>query len=124
MRNFSCEQNAAKRWISTHSSLFEGQAVTLLGDDLYSRQPMCEHCLEHDFNFMFVCLPQSHPTLYEWLAFLEANDEVKTTSQRRWNGRFFEVWHYRYLNQVPLREQQPALLVNWCEVNVTPRIRW
>ena len=93
--------------------------MTLLGDDLYSHQPMCEHCLEHEFNFMFVCLPQSHATLYEWLAFGEANGEVKTTSQRCWNGKFFEVWHYRYLNQVPLREQQPALLVNWCEVNVT-----
>ena len=114
-----CEQNAAKRWISSHRHLFEEQGVTLLGDDLYSRQPMCQHCLEHDFNFMFVCLPQSHPTLYKWLAFLEANGELKTTSQRRWNGKFFEAWHYRYLNQVPLREQQPALLVNWCEVNVT-----
>ncbi|UXE60301.1 MAG: hypothetical protein KA717_32685 [Woronichinia naegeliana WA131] len=31
-----CEQNAAKRWISNHASLFAGQKITLLGDDLYS----------------------------------------------------------------------------------------
>jgi len=79
---------------------------------------MAEYCLEHHFNFIFVCLPSSHPTLYEWVSFLEANQEVKTTQQRRWNGRYFEIWDYRYLNQVPLREQQPALLVNWCEVTV------
>lgn len=113
-----CEQNAAKRWIASHSSWFEGQVITLLGDDLYSRQPMAEYCLEHHFNFIFVCLPSSHPTLYEWLSFLDANGEVKTTQQRRWNGRYFEIWDYRYLNRVPLREQQPALLVNWCEVIV------
>jgi hypothetical protein len=44
--------------------------------------------------------------------------EVKTTQQRVWNGHYFEIWDYRYLNQVPLREQQPVLLVNWCEVTV------
>jgi hypothetical protein len=107
-----CEQNAAKRWIASHSSWFEGQAITLLGDDLYSRQPMAEHCLEYNFNFIFVSLPTSHPSLYDWVAFTEANGEVKTTQQRVWNGRYFEIWDYRYLNQVPLREQQPVLLVN------------
>ncbi len=30
-----------------------------------------------------------------------------------------EIWSYRYLNQIPLRDEQPALLVNWCEVTVT-----
>jgi hypothetical protein len=79
---------------------------------------MAEYCLEHNFNFIFVCLPTSHPTLDDWLAFLEAYGEVKTTQQRRWNGRYFEIWDYRYLNQVPRRDEQPALLVNWCEVIV------
>ena len=114
-----CEQNATKRWVNKHASLFRDQAVTLLGDDLYSRQPTCEHCLEQNFNFIFVCLPQSHSSLYEWLAFLEKNGELQTTQQRRWNGAHFEIWQYRYLNQVPIREQQPALFVNWCEVHVT-----
>ena len=114
-----CEQNAAKRWIERHAALFKDQAVTLLGDDLYSHQPTCQHCLDHTFNFIFVCLPQSHSALYEWLEFLEASGEIKTTQQRRWNGRSFELWHYRYLNRVPIRETQPALEVNWCEVSVT-----
>ena len=113
-----CEQNAAKRWIATPATWFEGQPITLLGDDLYSRQPMAEYSLEHNFNFIFVCLPTSHPALYDWLSFLEANGEVKTTQQRRGNGRYFERWDYRYLNQLPLRDEQPALLVNWCEVIV------
>jgi hypothetical protein len=43
---------------------------------------------------------------------------MKTAQQRHWNGRCFEVWHFRYLHQVPLREQQPALKVNWFELEV------
>lgn len=113
-----CELNAAKRWVTNHAALFQGQPVTLLGDDLFSHQPMCQHCLDHNFNFLFVCLPQSHSSLYEWLDFLSANGEMKTAQQRRWNGRYFETWHYRYLNQVPLRDEQPALLVNWFELKV------
>ena len=30
----------------------------------------------------------------------------------------FELWQYRYCNHVPLRDEQPAMEVNWCEVCV------
>ena len=113
-----CETNAAKRWITRHQSLFEPFQMTLLGDDLYSRQPMCHHALSHQFNFIFVCLPTSHTTLYDWLDFLEANGEVYTVQERRWNETHFELLHYRYCNRVPLRDEQPAMEVNWCEVRV------
>ncbi len=43
-----CEQQAAKRWLTAHAKQFVGQAVTLLGDDIYSRQPLCELCLEEN----------------------------------------------------------------------------
>ncbi len=51
---------------------------------------MAEYCLEHNSNFIFVCLPTSHPTLYESPSFLDANGEVKTTSQwlKNPSGRF------------------------------------
>lgn len=71
------------------------------------------------FNFIFTCLPESHPTLYDWLDYLEANGEVQTLEQRRWNGRDQEIYRYRYVNQIPLRDTQPALLVNWCELTLT-----
>ncbi len=114
-----CETNAAKRWITGHQSLFEAFQITLLGDDLYSRQPMCQHAVSAQFNFIFVCLPTSHTTLYDWLDFLEANGEVYTTQERQWNGSQVELWHYRYCNQVPLRDEQPAMKVNWCEVRAS-----
>ena len=112
------ETAAAKRWLQAHHNLFAKGRITVLGDDLYSRQPMCQTCIDHDCNFIFVCLPTSHPALYEWLAYLEANDEVGYHQERYWNGRYHEVRQYRYVNRIPLRDSQPALLVNWCDMTV------
>lgn len=112
------ETAAAKRWIHRHIPDFEGAKITLLGDDLYSRQPMIETCLDHHCNFIFVCLPTSHSELYEWVDYLAGIGEVRHLETRGWNGRYHEICQYRYCNRVPLREAEPALMVNWCEVTV------
>ena len=36
--------------------------VTLLGDDLYSKQPFCALALHQGFNFILVCKPDSLPS--------------------------------------------------------------
>jgi hypothetical protein len=113
-----CEVAAAKRWISQYATRFPPQSLTLLGDDLYSHQPLCEHCLVHQMSFIFTCLPESHGALYDWLGYLDANGEVKTLETQHWNKRTKEIYRYRYVNQIPLRDTQPALLVNWCEVTL------
>jgi hypothetical protein len=113
-----CETAAAKRWISRHHHLFQGQAITLLGDDLYSRQPMCQHCLDAEMNFIFTCLPSSHSSLYEWLDYLEKNGEVQHLTTKHRKGKSIEIYTYGFVNQIPLREQEPSLLVNWCELTV------
>jgi hypothetical protein len=113
-----CEKAAAKRWISKHRHLFQGQAITLLGDDLYSRQPMSQHCLDAEMNFIFTCLPTSHSSLYAWLDYLEKNGEVQHLTTKHRKGKSIEIYTYRFVNQIPLREQEPSLLVNWCELTV------
>ena len=70
----------AKRWIDLHKQDFNVDSVTLLGDALYSRQPMCETVVASKMNFIFNCLPSSHPTLYEWLESLERLGEIKAIS--------------------------------------------
>lgn len=114
-----CEQAAAKRWMVANRELVTAQAVTLLGDDLFSRQPMCEEALANGFNFIFVCLPESHPALYDWIGFNQANGQVNTFTRTVGQGKTAEIWHYRYLNDVPLRAEAPSLSVNWCELTVT-----
>ncbi|MEM9007422.1 MAG: ISNCY family transposase, partial [Cyanobacteria bacterium P01_F01_bin.86] len=104
-----CEQAAAKRWIGDHQSMATARSVTLLGDDLFSRQPMCEVAIANGFNYIFVCLPESHPALYDWIAFNADNGKVKTLQRTVATGKTDEIWHYRYLNDVPLRAEEPSL---------------
>ena len=114
-----CEQAAAKRWIRSHQSLVSIQAITLLGDDLFSRQPMCTEAIVNRFNYIFVCLPESHPALYDWISFNEAKGKLKTMQRTVSTGKTDEIWRYRYLNEVPLRAEEPSLSANWCELTVT-----
>lgn len=111
-----CEQNALKRWILRNAERFAPFSLTLLADDLHSRQPTCELCLAHKLNFLFVCKPDSHPALYEEIALLTRIDAIPSLVVRRWNGRFHEVDTYRYASALPLRSGDDALRVNWCEL--------
>jgi hypothetical protein len=113
-----CEQMAGKRWIRHHAQALAPHHVTLLGDDLYSKQPFCALALAQGFNFIVVCKPDSHPKLYERVAFWQANDGITACERRHWNGRFTEVSLYRFLNDVLLLEGKEALPVNWFEITV------
>jgi len=113
-----CEQVAGKRWIRQHADAIAPHQVTLLGDDLYSKQPFCALALDKGFNFILVCKPDSHPKLYERLAFWQAQDGMTACERRRWNGRFTEVMMYRFSNDVLLQDGKKALSVNWFEITV------
>ena len=113
-----CENAAVKRWLSKNPQKKYGYPVTLLGDDLYSHQPICKLALEQGYNFIFVCLESSHKTLYEWLDFLEKSGEVKTVEKKQWSGRKNLIYRYRYASRVPLKDEESSLEVNWCEVTV------
>jgi len=113
-----CENAAAKRWLNNNHKNKYGHPVTLLGDDLYSRQPIVELALKQGYNLIFVCLETSHKTLYEWLEFLERNGEVTTVEKKQWDGRKNLIYRYRYASRVPLRDGDSSLEANWCEVTV------
>ena len=110
-----CENAAAKRWLLQHGSRYQGLKITVLGDDLYCHQPMCQELLAQQLNFILVCRPESHRTLYEHLEGIT----LPTLIQQRWTGKVQETYTYRYLNDVPLKDGEDALLVNWCELTVT-----
>ena len=60
-----CERAAIKRWVKRNAGRLERHKYTLLGDDLYACQPICELFMEAGFNFILVCKPDSHLALYE-----------------------------------------------------------
>ena len=110
-----CENAAAKRWLSQHGERYSALKVTVLGDGLYCHQPLCQQLLAQQFNFILVCRPESHTTLYEHLEGIER----PTLTTKRWTGKVEEIYTYRYLNGLPLRDGDDALLVNWCELTVS-----
>jgi len=114
-----CEQAAAKRWINQHAEQYAPQTVTLSGDDLYCKQPFCELALAKKLNFLLVCKPDSHKTLYEKIDALAADGSLLQVAVHHLTQDGLEVFTYRYANGVPLRAGEDALLVNWCEVTVT-----
>jgi hypothetical protein len=113
-----CERNAAKRWVERNGRRFGPWQATVLADDLHCHQPFCALLAEHQLNYILVCKPDSHPTLYEEINLLTHVQGLDTFTLRLWNGRFAEEWRGRYVNQVPLRSGADALRVNWCEVAI------
>ncbi len=113
-----CEQAAGKRWITQHAATLVPHHVTLLGDDLYSKEPFCSLALQQGFNFILVCKPDSHIKLYERLAFWQAQGAIAHCEQRCRKGRVTEVTLYRFINEVLLQDGKHPRSVNWVEITV------
>lgn len=114
-----CEIEAGKRWLRTHGDYYARHNVTLLGDDLYSRQPFCQAVKDAKMHFILVCKEDSHSQLYETVAFFDAQGVLGKYQKRHWNGKYGEIYTYRYANQLPLRGGSDAMLVNWVELTIT-----
>ena len=109
---------AAKRWICKYAGKYVVRLTTILGDDLYSRQPFCEELLELGFHFILVCKRESHKTLYKCVDLLESTGNLPVFTKKVRNGRKTEIHTYRYANKLPIRDTDDTLMVNWCEVTI------
>jgi len=113
------EHAAFKRWLATHASRYAEHGVSVLGDDLYSHQPICSAVLAAKLHFIFTCKPDSHKTLYGYVEGLRNTTMLDVVEVTRWTGRRREFDKYTYTTQVPLRDSEDALQVNWCELVTT-----
>ena len=104
-----CETAAAKRWLAAHGERYAALGAVYLGDDLFSRQPLCQSVLDVGGHFIFVCKPTSHPLIEEYLS--GVNLPMLDQTIRRGKQRF--VYRYRWMPDVPLRVGKDALRVNW-----------
>jgi hypothetical protein len=114
-----CENAAAKRWINGKGDEYSSLGITVLGDDLFSRQPICQLVLDKNFNFIFVCKPSSHKWLSEWLAEADPVENLHEFSLTKWTGTEHLTLTYQYANGVPLKDGGDALLVNWAQLTTT-----
>jgi len=109
-----CENTAAKRWLAANARGYAALDPIYLGDDLFSRQPLCQAVLDVGGHFIFVCKPSSHPTIEEYLTRIELPSVEETV--KRGKQRF--THRYRWLCEVPLRDGKEALKVNWFEIEI------
>jgi hypothetical protein len=114
-----CEIQAAKRWLEKHGDFYAKRGITILGDDLFSHQPFCQALKDKHVHFILVCKSDSHINLHETVDYWSVQGLLGRKVVRKWNGRYGEIYTYRYANQLPLRGDQSALEVNWCEVTIT-----
>ncbi len=108
-----CENVATKRWLRRNPNKGEKNKITLLGDDLYSRQPICELALKQGYNFIFVALPSSHKSLYEWIDFVEKNGQISSGERKEYQKGKAIIYRDKYCHNLPIREIEPSLMVNW-----------
>ena len=109
-----CESRAARRWLKAHGAHFASLNPVYLGDDLYSRQPICEGVLASGGHFLFVCKPASHKTLYEWLDGVEVPQRVVALKR----GKARVTHTYCWMEGIPLRDGDDAMTVNWLEIAI------
>ena len=110
-----CENAAVKRWLAAHGSRYAALKPVYLGDDLFSRQPLCEAVKAAGGDFIFVCKPSSHPLIQEYLAGAELSACEKTVRR----GKKRVLHRYRWLCGVPLRDGKDAMAVNWFEIEIS-----
>lgn len=113
------EHAAVKRWLKEHANTYRALGITFLGDDLYDCHPICQAMLDEQCHFLLTCKPDSHKTLYEWVSVLDVIGKITTVTVNWRNGKKHDVDTYRFINQVPLRDSEDALLVNWCALLTT-----
>jgi hypothetical protein len=111
-----CETAAAKRWIERWGSLCKTLGVTILGDDLYSKQPLCRAMLDAGLNFILVCKPSSHPWLADWINTCDVKVDLHEKRTVVWNGKRHETHITRWINGVPLTSDPDTLQLNWVEL--------
>src|ERR1700735_4397296 len=109
-----CESRAARRWLALNGLRYSKLNPIYLGDDIYSKQPVCEEILAVGAHFLFVCKPDSHKTMNEYLSGVE----VPSLSRKVKRGKKFFTYTWRWMLGLPIRDGKDALEVNWLEITI------
>ncbi len=109
-----CENAAVKRWLTAYGENYKPLRPVYLGDDLYACQPVVESIQSVGGDFIFTAKPSSHKTLYEWLN----GADINVMERRVKKGRKVFTHRYRWLNALPLRDGEDAVIVNWFEFEI------
>ncbi len=118
-----CEVNASKRWLDSFNNPTNKKLI-ILGDDLYSREPMIKKVLDKSHSYIFVAKPTSHKYLYEQIEMIKNLNTIDTKIISKMINGKKQIFTYNYINNLAIKNpqgdtQHPPQEVNWCEVIVT-----
>ncbi len=113
------EITAAKRWIAKMGDRLSPLSVTIMGDDLYANQPVLSLVREKEMNFLCVCKAESHKYLYECIESHRKAGELDGLVSREWTGKEHHTSVYEWIEDIPLRSSDDAMLVGWVSVLIT-----
>ena len=104
-----CERNAVKRWLDAHGTRLKPLRPVYLADDLFACQSVVERLAAEGDDFIFTCKETSHKALYDFIDGCEfERHEIRVRK-----GKTHETHRYRFIAQVPVRDGDDAVLVNW-----------
>jgi hypothetical protein len=93
---------------------YQGESITILGDDLYAHEPFCREALARGYHFIFVAKPESHQALYTKAGQLGVmKEKVVTRTEGTSRQEKTVVTTYAYANGLPLHAGPKALLVGF-----------
>jgi hypothetical protein len=103
-----CEREASKRWIKNYGTYYANKGAILLGDDIYSCEPICTAIKDAGMDFIFTCKPDSHKSLYDFID--KAKPEIIVV-----RGKKGKTITYRFFNEIPINGAY-NFMVNWCSI--------
>ncbi len=118
-----CEVNATKRWLDSFEAPTKDKVI-ILGDDLYSREPMIKKVLDKNHSYIFVAKPTSHKYLYEQVEMIKNLGTCDTKKFNKMINGKKQTFTYNYINTLAIKNpngdtQHPPQEVNWCEIIIT-----
>lgn len=116
-----CELNAGYRLLEQLRKRHPQMKFTFLADDLYCKQPFLERVLYRQMNFIVSCKPGSHKNLYDWIEMARSGGDLNIVKQTIKEGKKRLEETYEYLNNVPLRDGDDAMRVNFVQVTTSDR---
>ena len=110
-----CESRAIRRWLEAHGARYARFNPVYPGDDLLSRQPICQAVLDARGHFLFVCKPDSHKAIEEFRAGITLDERI----DRLRSGKTWATRRYQWLSGLLLRGDEKAITVNWLMIEIS-----
>jgi len=103
-----CETNAAKRLIPKIRKDYPQLGLIIVGDGLFSKQPMIEQVFSERMHYIFVAKPSDHKYMMRWIG--KNKDKVNKICITDEEGL---IHIYEWINDVPLNGRADSINVNF-----------